>query len=61
MYLQMNLEPVYPHHDLLMEIGRVELAMDHLDERSEQERVSLKPRLHSRMQRLLDALQQLPV
>ncbi|KRF02197.1 hypothetical protein ASG87_12090 [Frateuria sp. Soil773] len=52
--------PVYPHHDLLMEIGRVELAIDHLAERSERERASLQPRLESRMSRLLDALGRLP-
>jgi len=60
MELSIDLEPVYPHHDLLMEIARVELAMDHLAERSEHERVSLQPRLESRMHRLLDALDQLP-
>ncbi|MFC5741569.1 hypothetical protein [Dyella tabacisoli] len=52
---------VHSHHDLLIEISRVEMAMEHLDARSEQERTALRPRLESRMNRLRDELKHLPV
>jgi len=56
-----DFQPVYPHHDLLIELGRVEMAMDHLDARSEDERQVLRPRLQSRISRLRDELQSLEV
>jgi hypothetical protein len=56
-----DLQPVYPHHDLLIELGRVEMAMEHLDARSEDERQVLRPRLQSRISRLRDELQNLEV
>lgn len=56
-----DFQPVYPHHDLLIELGRVEMAMDHLDGRSEDERQVLRPRLLSRISRLRDELQSLEV
>ena len=56
-----DFQPVYPHHDLLIELGRVEMAMDHLDGRSEDERQVLRPRLMSRISRLRDELQRLEV
>jgi len=59
MELSLNFEPVYQQHDLWMEIGRVELAMEQLNRRTEQERVVLRPRLESRRHRLLEQLQQL--
>ncbi len=55
-----DLQPVYQHHDLLIELGRVEMAMEHLDGRSENERQTLRPRLLTRMGRLRDALERLP-
>ncbi|HEY1589877.1 MAG TPA: hypothetical protein VGG00_09085 [Rhodanobacter sp.] len=61
MDMNFNFEPVYPHHDLLIEIGQVEMAMDSLDERADNERVALQPGLESRMQSLLDALDHLAV
>lgn len=61
MEMQFDFEPVYPHHDLLIEIGKVEMAMDHLDERSERERMCLRPRLETRMVRLREALDHLLV
>jgi hypothetical protein len=61
MEMLFDFEPVYPHHDLLIEIGRVEMAMDHLAERNERERVSLRPRLETRMTRLREELSHLPV
>jgi len=56
-----DLQPVYQHHDLLIELGRVEMAMDYLEERSENERQALRPRLLSRMTRLRDELAQLAI
>ncbi|WP_449427136.1 hypothetical protein [Rhodanobacter umsongensis] len=61
MDMNFNFEPVYPHHDLLIEIGQVEMAMDSLDERADNERIALQPGLESRMQSLLDALDHLAV
>lgn len=55
-----DFEPVYAHHDLLIEIGSVELAMENLQERAGEEGSSLLPRLASRMQNLLEALEHLP-
>lgn len=56
-----NLRQFYPHHDLLIEIGRVEMAMDHLRQRAEDEQRTLRPRLESRMDRLRDELAHLEV
>lgn len=61
MDMNFNFEPVYPRHDLLVEIGQVEMAMDSLDERADNERVALQPGLQSRMQSLLDALDHLAI
>ncbi|WP_114239506.1 hypothetical protein [Dyella sp. C9] len=61
MELSIDFQPVYQHHDLLIELGRVEMAMEHLEDRSEKERQSLRPRLLSRMSRLRDELQRLEV
>ena len=55
-----DFEPVYAHHDLLIEIGRVELAMESLEERAGEESSTLLPRLASRMQNLREALDDLP-
>lgn len=59
MELSFDFEPVYQQHDLWMEIGRVEMAMEQLDRRSDRERSSLRPRLESRRHRLLEQLHQL--
>lgn len=56
-----DFEKFFPHHDLLIEIARVEMAMETLTERAENERVMLQPRLESRIVRLRSALQSLPV
>lgn len=61
MELSVDFQPVYQHHDLLIELGRVEMAMEHLDERSENERQALRPRLLSRLSRLRDELERLVV
>jgi hypothetical protein len=60
MEFNFDLQPVYQHHDLLIELGRVEMAMEHLEARSENERQTLRPRLLTRMSRLRDALESLP-
>jgi hypothetical protein len=59
--MDMNFETFYPRHDLLVELGQVEMAMDGLDKREDSERGSLQPRLESRMSTLLEALRQLSV
>ncbi|MDE2156385.1 MAG: hypothetical protein KGJ32_10905 [Xanthomonadaceae bacterium] len=61
MSMSFDFEPVYPHHDLLIELGQVEMAMDCLSERDEKQRLALQPRLESRMSSLLEALNHLAV
>ncbi len=61
MGMHIDFEKFFPHHDLLIEIGRIEMAMETLEERNADERAMLKPRLESRMVRLRTALQSLPV
>lgn len=56
MDMNYNFEPVYPHHDLLMEIGQVEMAMD---DSSEDEGGASE--LESRLNSLLEALDHLSV
>lgn len=54
-----DFQPVYPRHDLMIEIGKVQMAIEHLSARSEQESQQLRPRLESHMHRLRSALSQL--
>lgn len=61
MSMNFDFEPVYPHHDLLMEIGQIELALEGLHSRDENERGGLQPDLQSRMDSLLEALDHLAV
>ena len=56
-----NFERVYPHHDLLIELGQVEMAMEGLNTSEDNERGALQPDLESRMQSLLEALDHLAV
>lgn len=56
-----DFQPMYPHHDLLIEIGEVEMAIDGLGERDTNERTEKQPSLESRMHSLLDALDHLAV
>ena len=60
MGMSVDFEKFFPHHDLLIEMGRIEMAMETLQERAESERAMLQPRLESRMVRLRTALQSLP-
>ena len=55
----LNFEPVFPHHDLMVEIARVEMAIEHLDRRTENERRLLRGRLEQRMHHLQNELEQL--
>lgn len=57
--MDMNFETLYPRHDLLVELGLVEMAIDSLGERDDSERGSLQPPLESRMSALLEALRDL--
>jgi hypothetical protein len=59
--MSFDFQPVYPHHDLLVEIGEVEMAMDHLNDYADDDRDSLQPDLESRMQSLLEALDHLAI
>lgn len=59
MATDVNFEKVFPHHDLLIEIGRIEMAMETLQSRAENERTMLRPKLESRMVRLRTALDSL--
>lgn len=59
--MDMNFEMLYPRHDLLVELGQIEMAMEGLGERDESERSSLQPRLESRMSALLETLRDLSV
>lgn len=54
--MEMDLETFYQHHDLLVELGKVEMAMDRLDARAEHERDALQPVLASRLNRLREEL-----
>jgi hypothetical protein len=61
MDMNFDFQPVYPHHDLLVELGQVEMAIDGLNEREDVERSALQPRLESRMHSLLEALDHLAI
>ncbi|HWU77510.1 MAG TPA: hypothetical protein VN043_13485 [Rhodanobacter sp.] len=61
MDMSFDFQPVYPHHDLLVEIGEVEMAMDNLSCYEDAERDSMQPDLESRMESLLEALDHLAV
>ena len=61
MDMNFNFEPVYPRHDLMVELGQVEMAMDSLNESDDTERGVLQPDLESRMNSLLEALDHLAI
>ena len=61
MDMNFNFEPVYPRHDLMVELGQVEMAMDSLSEGGDSERDVLQPDLESRMNSLLEALDHLAI
>ena len=61
MDMSFDFQPVYPRHDLLIELGQVEMAIDDLAEHDDRERTEMQPNLESRMESLLDALNHLDV
>lgn len=61
MDMSFDFQPVYPHHDLLVELGQVEMDIDELYDRNDSERDALQPDLESRMNSLLEALDHLAV
>lgn len=61
MDMSFDFQPVYPHHDLLVEIGEVEMAIDSLNYFEDADGGALKPDLESRMESLLEALDHLAV
>ncbi len=61
MDMSFDFQPVYPRHDLLVELGEVEMAMDNLNDYDESQRSVIEPDLESRMQSLLEALDHLAV
>jgi hypothetical protein len=60
MDMSFDFQPVYPHHDMLVELGEVEMAMECFNDGDEGQYGSL-PDLESRMNSLLDALEHLSV
>lgn len=61
MDMNFDFQPVYPRHDLLVEIGEVEMAIDGLSDSEDDVRGTLQPDLESRMESLLEALDHLAV
>jgi hypothetical protein len=61
MDISREFQPVYPYHDLLVELGQVEMTLDGLGGCEKSERDARQPDLESRMQSLLDALDHLAV
>lgn len=61
MDMSFDFQPMYPHHDLLIELGEVEMAIDDLGDRDDRERIEMQPSLESRMHSLMDALDHLAV
>ncbi len=47
-------------HDLMVEVGTLELALDALKQRREEDRAKLLPQIHARMQKLNETLEHLP-
>jgi hypothetical protein len=56
-----EMAPVYVHHDLLVEIGKVEMAMDYLNGHDMARQEQLLTRLESKMNHLRDELMRLAV
>jgi hypothetical protein len=49
MNIDHDIAPIYPCHDLFVEIGKVELAMDYLARHDDARQAQLRARLASRM------------
>lgn len=59
MDLGLDMDVVFQRHDLLVEVGKVEMAMERLGERAPGERGTLRPILEARLTRLRKELVQL--
>ncbi|WP_297900414.1 hypothetical protein [Metallibacterium sp.] len=60
--MSLDLNLIRQRHDLMVEVGTLELALDAIQQRkAADERAKLIPRIQARMQRLNDTLAQLPV
>ena len=49
-------EPMLRHHDLLIEMGSLEMAMEKLGERNPSEQGRLRPRIEQRLARIRETL-----
>ena len=49
-------EPMIRHHDMLIEMGSLEMAMERLGERDPAEQGRLRPRIEQRIARLRESL-----
>lgn len=49
-------EPMIRHHDLLIEMGSLEMAMEKLGERNADEQGRLRPRIEQRLARIRETL-----
>jgi hypothetical protein len=49
-------EPMIRHHDLLIEMGSLEMAMEKLNERNQTEQGRLRPRIEQRLARIRETL-----
>jgi hypothetical protein len=58
MDMNFDFQPVYPRHDLMVEIGEVEMAIDDLSDIYD---ASAEPDLQARMESLIEALDHLAV
>ncbi len=60
--MSLDLNLIRQRHDLMVEVGTLELALDAIQQRkAADERAKLIPRIQARVQRLNDTLAQLPV
>ena len=50
--MELDLEVEYEHHDLMIELGKVEMAMERLAENTPGDRGTLRPILETRLTRL---------
>ncbi|MBW8076425.1 MULTISPECIES: hypothetical protein [Metallibacterium] len=58
--ISIDLQMIRQRHDLMVEVGTLELALDALKQRREEDRVKLLPQIHARMQKLNETLAHLP-
>lgn len=50
--MELNLQVEFEHHDLMIELGKVEMAMERLDDNTPGDRGTLRPILETRLTRL---------